>query len=157
MCRFQKWSSILKLWKETKQSTVRQTGLGDTLVFVTFHDFGRPLVHFYGKNSSFGICIANWLVVMDSIVLVVGKNNPATTTVLVNKLWFNLFKSTVSMKVGLYFQKRFFGVEFQSDLVYKEKLSKILENDSLFFFIWNMDWIRIRETFPSREKSLKGY
>lgn len=59
MCRFQKWSSILELWKETKQSTVRQTGLGDTLGFVTFHDFGRPLVHFYGKNPSFGICVAN--------------------------------------------------------------------------------------------------
>lgn len=79
---------------------------------------------------------------MDSIVLVVGENNPANTTVLVNKLWFNLFKSTVSLKVGLYFQKGFFGVEFQSDLVYKEKLSKISQNDSLLFFLFET-WIEL--------------
>lgn len=60
---------------------------------------------------------------MGNILLVRG-NNLANTIMLFVKLWFNLLKSTVSVKIGLNFQKGYFGVGSQSDSVNEEKLTK---------------------------------
>lgn len=60
---------------------------------------------------------------MDSMVLIVGGNNPVNTIMLALNYGFISLKSTVSVKVGLNFQKRLF-IGLQSDMVFEEELTK---------------------------------
>lgn len=71
---------------------------------------------------------------MGNILLVRG-NNLANTIMLFVKLWFNLLKSTVSVKIGLNFQKGYFVVGSQSDSVNEEKLTKNSRTVDYFSFI----------------------
>lgn len=72
---------------------------------------------------------------MDNIVLIVGGNNPAQTIMLFIKLWVNLFTSTISIKIGLNFQKGFFVVGFESVLAYEEKLKEFQNNSLSFIYL----------------------